>query len=69
MRELTKQETKQSERGPGFVNVKPSDIFGKTSSFTLSQKVRTENPRRWYELQQEWRYLAGIEARPDSFWG
>jgi hypothetical protein len=68
MRALTKLELEQSERGPKFENVKPSDCFGVSSSCALSNEVRKLNPRRWYELQQEHLYESGQQPRPLDFY-
>lgn len=69
MRELTAEEEEISANGPKFSEVKPTDIFGASSSCALSNRVRVGNPKRWLELQLEYKYLSGELARPDSYYG
>jgi hypothetical protein len=68
MRELTAKELEQSASGPKFESIKPADLFSATASCALAQRVRTQNPRRYFELRLEWQYITGQEQRPDSFY-
>ena len=65
MTKLTEDQLEQSKIGPKFAEVTAEQLL---NDLPLAHRVFALNPARYREIQQDYRYRAGIDKRPSNFY-